>query len=50
MEAGDPKAVPLGSLVFFSSKSDELAKEFAERDPYNVAGLFDNVFVARCGT
>lgn len=46
-EADDPTATPVGSLVFFNSRNDELAKEFAERDPYSAVGLFDNVFVAR---
>lgn len=44
----DPKSEPIGSLVFFNAINDEEAKETAEADPYNQAGLFDSVFIARC--
>lgn len=44
----DPKNKPIGSLVFFNAINDEEAKETAEGDPYNQAGLFDSVFIARC--
>lgn len=46
-EADDPEATPLGSLIFFNAPTDEFARDFAKRDPYSVAGLFDNVFIAR---
>lgn len=44
---GHPKSKPIGSLVFFNAINDEEARETAEGDPYNQAGLFDSVFVAR---
>ena len=47
LDADDPKSVPIGSLVFFNAGSDEEARETVENDPYNDAGLFDSIFVAR---
>lgn len=48
MAEDDPESKPIGSLVFFNAINDEEAKETAEGDPYNEAGLFDSVFIARC--
>lgn len=47
LDEDDPNSVPIGSLVFFNAGSDEEARETVENDPYNDAGLFDSIFVAR---
>lgn len=48
VEVGDPKAAPMGSVVFFNADNDEHARETTDNDPYNEAGLFESVFIARC--
>ncbi|CAN0408997.1 unnamed protein product [Ectocarpus sp. 12 AP-2014] len=42
-----PRNKPVGSLMFFNAINDEEARETAEGDPFNQAGLYDSVFVAR---
>ncbi|CAM9851284.1 unnamed protein product [Ectocarpus sp. 4 AP-2014] len=42
-----PRNTPVGSLMFFNAINDEEARETAEGDPFNQAGLYDSVFVAR---
>jgi hypothetical protein len=42
-EMGEPK----GSLVVMNARSMEDAEEFVKNDPYNKAGLFENVMVRR---
>jgi len=42
-----PDEKPIGSLVLLNHKSVEAAREFADRDPYALAGLFETVEIKR---
>lgn len=46
-EEGDPESKPLGSLVFFNAPDDDAARDLVENDPYNEAGLFESIYIAR---
>jgi len=46
-EVSESDSPPIGSLVLLNARSLEDAESFVSSDPYNVAGLFDEVTVRR---